>query len=832
MKAFYTLLILLIPFVGFGQLTYVPDDNFEQALIDLGYDDILDDYVQTNNINQILELDLPWWANISSLTGIEDFTQLTSLICRNNQITTLDLSNNSLLTFIDCSNNQITTLDLSNNSLLTFIDCSNNQITYISFNYNNNAVEELNCSRNNLSSLTIFQNYGSTPNNILKHLNIEDNLFENFNFTSYTGLEYLYIGKNKFKNIDLSSNVNLKQFSSYDVYSGDSPNEYFNQINSISFFNNSNIENIIITNSYLPDSNKVHSIILPYEAENLTSINLFNNLIECLDVSMYPNLQSISLGNNQLNQLNLQNGNQNLTPGINNNNLSCVEVTNLGIANSWNGVDSFTTFSLDCNTDYNCHPKTFVPDDNFEEFLESNGYGNGVENDDSVYTINISTLHNLIIISLEIYDLTGIEDFTNLINLNAFNNLISTIDLSNNINLEGLNLQSNQLSNLDLSNNINLENLNASNNQLNSLDLSNNSKLTLISIAYNQLLSLDLRNSNNQNLNGLTTLGNQLLTCINVDDENFSNINWTPSEDYHYFSNNCNWNCVNDACVDPLDGSGEYSSIEDCETNCLVIIEDSWNCVNDACVDPMDGSGEYSSIEDCETNCSVVIEDSWNCVNDACVDPMDGSGVYSSLNDCEANCSVVIEDSWNCVNDACVDPMDGSGVYSSLNDCEANCSVVIEDSWNCVNDACVDPMDGSGVYSSLNDCEANCTIVIEDSWNCLNDACVDPLDGSGLFSTLNDCEQECTDVSSINENLIDVNIYPNPSSNIFNIELNSDSETEIIVTNVLGEQVYFESTKSIGEFNTQIDLSNYSKGVYNLTIKTNTETSNHRLILQ
>ena len=25
--------------------TYVPDDNFEQALIDLGYDDELDDYV-------------------------------------------------------------------------------------------------------------------------------------------------------------------------------------------------------------------------------------------------------------------------------------------------------------------------------------------------------------------------------------------------------------------------------------------------------------------------------------------------------------------------------------------------------------------------------------------------------------------------------------------------------------------------------------------------------------------------------------------------------------------------------------------------------------------
>ena len=70
------------------------------------------------------------------------------------------------------------------------------------------------------------------------------------------------------------------------------------------------------------------------------------------------------------------------------------------------------------------------------------------------------------------------------------------------------------------------------------------------------------------------------------------------------------------------------------------------------------------------------------------------------------------------------------------------------------------------------------------------------------------------------------------SSNIFNLEFNADSETEILVTNILGEQVYFESIKSIGEFNTQIDLSNFSKGIYNLTIKTFDEISNHKLILQ
>ncbi|MBL6663934.1 MAG: T9SS type A sorting domain-containing protein [Flavobacteriales bacterium] len=156
-----------------------------------------------------------------------------------------------------------------------------------------------------------------------------------------------------------------------------------------------------------------------------------------------------------------------------------------------------------------------------------------------------------------------------------------------------------------------------------------------------------------------------------------------------------------------------------------------------------------------------------------------------------------------------------------------------ESTWSCNNEfACVELSDGSGNFQSLEECESNCSVIIEDSWNCVNDACVDPLDGSGEFSTLNDCEQVCQNISSINENLIDVNIFPNPSSNIFNLEFNSDSETEILVTNILGEQVYFESINTLGELYTQIDLSNEQKGVYNLTIKTSDRISNHKLILQ
>jgi len=51
---------------------YVPDDNFEQALIDLGYDDTLNDSVYTPNTIGVTSLDVDG-KEISDLTGIEGF---------------------------------------------------------------------------------------------------------------------------------------------------------------------------------------------------------------------------------------------------------------------------------------------------------------------------------------------------------------------------------------------------------------------------------------------------------------------------------------------------------------------------------------------------------------------------------------------------------------------------------------------------------------------------------------------------------------------------------------------------------------------------------------
>jgi len=134
------LVLLYFPIIGFGQSTTILDVNFEQALINLGYDiGVPNGSVPTLNINTVDVLFIPN-QNISDLTGIEDFTSLEEVNCSNNNLTFLDLSSNLLLEEVICSDNQIITLDLSNCPNLVWFECENNALTSLNFrNGNNNA---------------------------------------------------------------------------------------------------------------------------------------------------------------------------------------------------------------------------------------------------------------------------------------------------------------------------------------------------------------------------------------------------------------------------------------------------------------------------------------------------------------------------------------------------------------------------------------------------------------------------------------------------------------------------------------------------------------------
>ena len=102
--------------------TYIPDDRFEQLLIDLGYDNILDDYVLTENIINVKKLELNVFGqngSIVNLTGLESFSSLEDIEIAGYVSSILDLSSNIFLKRIYVNGQMGTTIDslILNNNL-------------------------------------------------------------------------------------------------------------------------------------------------------------------------------------------------------------------------------------------------------------------------------------------------------------------------------------------------------------------------------------------------------------------------------------------------------------------------------------------------------------------------------------------------------------------------------------------------------------------------------------------------------------------------------------------------------------------------------------------
>ncbi|MFD2824078.1 T9SS type A sorting domain-containing protein [Lacinutrix iliipiscaria] len=239
---------------------------------------------------------------------------------------------------------------------------------------------------------------------------------------------------------------------------------------------------------------------------------------------------------------------------------------------------------------------TYVPDDNFEYFLETHSdwltevplgdpssYGNGVM-DDFVPTVNISGEQDLWVDNQGISDMTGLEDFESLTsfncdgnsitsltfhpnaNLNFFvcqNNLLTELDLSQHTSLFEFGCTNNPITNLDFSFNTNLRYLYisgitvseidtsplsslmeifcGSNINLTSLDFSQNPSLYAIYASNNSnIQNVDLRNGNNTNLNNSEVIfsNSPNLDLIYVDDCTYSTDNWTSIDSHTVFIEN------------------------------------------------------------------------------------------------------------------------------------------------------------------------------------------------------------------------------------------------------------------------------------------------------
>lgn len=289
MKKLLFFVFLFLAFSSNTQITLVPDVNFEQALIDLGYDTgSTNGSIPTANINSVASLDV-YNSNITDLTGIQAFAALTFLNCGFNQLTALDVSQNSALAVLYCDENQLTSLDLTFNPSLTFLVCALNQLTYLDVTQNT-ALTDLYCDENQLTFLDVSQNIA------LSELGCSTNLLTSLDVSQNSSLTELSCHSNKLSSLDISQNTALTLLRC--------------------------------------DNNFLTSLDV-FQNTGLTFLWCKENQLECLNVKN---------GNNNL----LATFNASLNPS-----LLCIEVDDVSWSNSnWtfveDEIDSQTTFSNNC----------------------------------------------------------------------------------------------------------------------------------------------------------------------------------------------------------------------------------------------------------------------------------------------------------------------------------------------------------------------------------------------------------------------------------------------------------------------------------------------------
>ena len=140
--------------------------------------------------------------NITSLAGIEYFTNLETLNCMGNQLTTLDVTKLTSLELLDCRGNQLTALDVTGLTSLMFLVCNDNQLTALDVT-GLTSLTDLVCSDNQLTTLDVT---GLTN---LTSLHCNDNQLVSLNVSTLEELGILWCHGNKMTALDITHNADL-----------------------------------------------------------------------------------------------------------------------------------------------------------------------------------------------------------------------------------------------------------------------------------------------------------------------------------------------------------------------------------------------------------------------------------------------------------------------------------------------------------------------------------------------------------------------------------------------------------------------------------------------
>lgn len=245
---------------------YVPDDNFEQHLIDIGVDDILDDYVLQKSIDTLKSIQYmndishpefltPDQENltIKSLRGIDSFTSLETLIIWHGRFESVDLNKLTELKHLSFDLGKLKTIDLSNNSKLGILNLRWNELRNL-----------------NVSNL---------PE--LYYLNFRDNHVSSIDLSNNLDLDNLLAFGNNLSEIDLSNNNSLRvvYLNKYGLKVGYS--EFYDEIS----------------------NNSINNLITPSD-NNIITLRLTGSLIEEMDMKSFEKLVNFDLSNSQTSSIN------------------------------------------------------------------------------------------------------------------------------------------------------------------------------------------------------------------------------------------------------------------------------------------------------------------------------------------------------------------------------------------------------------------------------------------------------------------------------------------------------------------------------------------------
>jgi Leucine-rich repeat (LRR) protein len=530
--------ILTVTTLSFGAIAQnvtIPDANFKTYLLGNAAINTDADPTEISVVEAAAFTGTINCANqsISDLTGIEAFPNITRLYCNQNSLTVLDVSNNTSLVRLYCTLNSLTTLDVSNNTVLQYLYCYANDLTGLNVSANT-SLRFLECYSNDIIALDLSNN---------------------------SDLRTLDTYQNNLTTLDLSNNGSLTYL-----------NCYGNNLTSLNVANGNNSNVIVFGTMGNPNLNCVTVDDVNYSTTSWTSIDAqtsFSIACPCTVTIPDVNFKAYLVGNTAINT----NGDTEIQcseaiffsgaidcSGLSISDLTGIEAfTSLDTLMCWS--NSLTSLDLSSNTALTrllCSNNLLTSLDVTQNtalttlHCQLNTLGSlDVTQNIALTSLNCSfnTLTNL-----------NVTQNTDLIYLYCSGNSLTSLNVTLNTALQLLKTQTNSLTSLDVSQNIALTylwcqenaltsiyvspitgllNLSCRNNLLPSLDISQNSSLTEIWCNDNLFTTLNVANGNNSNFISFFANNNPNLTCITVDNVNYSTTNWTSIDVGVSFSTNC-----------------------------------------------------------------------------------------------------------------------------------------------------------------------------------------------------------------------------------------------------------------------------------------------------